>query len=702
MTQPTRFLQWTDGAADQVQDPPQSVHRTGFSAGAPLPAVWLNHNFWLLDGWVQHLAATAAGESLATSLGESMRLLGGGQLSYSLATRALTWSEPLFLSFPSVPDADNRIEAGQVTLGDGQVAYVNSAMPYSTTCDLNAGEDTLTHVAYTLGVQVGATASGHGIPKGTTVQAIDGDTVTLSQAVTATAAQQNVTFATVGTLTIQVADVASLVPASNTVILARGTATSAHVGVLGGIAVYRDNERKALFGSGYLAVVRAPLGQSAPQRACMYISPGAGDTSSGAGDVTSGSKTIANLSATNELGVGMGVSGAGIPTGTTIAALDATSLTLSNAATQTSTAAALVYTRVAGAAYLAHASQVFGAKRSSPLGFAISAVSAVGSAPQGVSIMTGGSLAGFTGLVPGTVYYLDPVLPGNITAARPAKGNYIVVAGVATAPDTLYVTQWFGTQLDLDGVYNDVVVKPIVGAANSVGYKVLDSNNKAVFSVDPIGITTAAQVLSGNGTAQYPAVTYTNQADTGSYLANQSLTAAAIAWATNGIRRLLLSNTALTSTVQINAPSYSTQAGFKMLLEAGKYYAAADSTGAGSAPTNYTKLVTPIVGPGNIGTQNMLSDWLPTHSGSVVGASLYLNGTLASGITCSLQVITDNGINGTTSWTSHNAVTQGGAVAQAKGPSYFFNGSIVYCLIKFSSAAAVTRARVVLTLEMDG
>jgi hypothetical protein len=703
-TRPQAYLSWTDGASTHVANPPQSVHASGYQAGAPLPAAYLNYCFFLLDNWVQFLDATNNAESLTTSLGESLRLLGGGQLSFNLSTRVLAWSEPLYLSYPSVPDTDNVIAAGQVVLGVGQVAYVQSNAPFSTTADAQFSEDTLSNVAYTLGIVVNQAVTGPGIAQGTTVQAIDGSTVTLSQAVGATAAQATFTFASSGNLAMQVASVGSLVPNASTVVLARGTLSTAHVGVLGGIATLRDGERKALGGAGYLAVVTAPLGQTVTQRACLYISPGAGDTSSGAGDLTAGSTTVVNLSATNELSVGLGISGTGIPSGTTVTGISGKTLTLSNAATQTAAAQGLTYTRVAGTAYLANTSLLLGANRYRPIGFAITAVSAEVTKAVTVNICTGGSVPGFTSLTPGAVYYLDPQTPGGITPTRPAKGSYIAVAGVATAADTLYVSQWFGGGLDLDGLYNDVVVKPITGASNPVGLRVQDGSGNTLFSADGAGITQATQMQLLPGSAQYPAFAYQNQTDTGGYLATQSPTAAVLGWALNGVRTLAMSAAnGLVSTLSFTAPlitgtSVVSSKGFCAIVDFGTYSAGNNAQGTASAPTSYDNMQVSVYNIAAGAATVMPSTYLTDRPGSIIGCSAYLLTPVTSANAYAVQVVVTTGANSNT-WSALQNQTGSNTNTTARNNYPFVAGSSISVQVKFATASAVTRMRVQLTFE---
>ena len=80
------------------------------------------------------------------------------------------------------------IGAAQNTVGHGQGgAAVSLNTAVSTTANTTSGSPTLSAVANTTGFAVGQTVTGAGIPANTTITAISGSNITLSQNATATA-----------------------------------------------------------------------------------------------------------------------------------------------------------------------------------------------------------------------------------------------------------------------------------------------------------------------------------------------------------------------------------------------------------------------------------------------------------------------------------------------------------------------------------
>jgi hypothetical protein len=292
---PTVLPHWTQGLPGQVAQPPQSLRDTGFTAGQAPAAEHVNQLFYELGNWVNFLDDAQGSTSLVGTLDTSVRLIGGGQLGYTASSATWTWSQPFYLAMPSVPNADNALSPGSAVIPQGSVAYVQANVPFSTSGDVTSGSTQVPNIAYEMPITQGQTVTGQGIPQGTTVQAIAGSTVTLSQAATATAAQTTLTFAGTGALSVQVAPIATLVPNANTIVIAYGMGSHLFVGVNAHVTVLHDGEQKTLMEPGYFGIIRAPAGQPLIARQAVYISQ---DTS---GTRTQGAAYPADSSAQNGL-----------------------------------------------------------------------------------------------------------------------------------------------------------------------------------------------------------------------------------------------------------------------------------------------------------------------------------------------------------------------------------------------------------------
>ncbi|RYF09256.1 MAG: hypothetical protein EOO40_07225, partial [Deltaproteobacteria bacterium] len=277
---PDSYLDWTDGAANHVAKPAPGVQAMGFGMGQPIPYQIINWLFWRADQWIQFLDGSLNATLMATTLDSSMRLSGGGTLSYVQASGTFAWSAPLYLNIPSIPSQDNTIPAGSVRLSPGQIAYVSANVPFSTTGDVSSGSQNVQNLAYELGIAVGQTVTGANIPANTTVQAVSGTSLTLSQAATGSGSQQNLTFAGVGPLTVSTGTFEGLVPSANTVILARATAqgTAVEVGVNAVQVSLHDGEQKTFLTTGYTGIIRAPAGAALSALSAVYVSPGGNDS----------------------------------------------------------------------------------------------------------------------------------------------------------------------------------------------------------------------------------------------------------------------------------------------------------------------------------------------------------------------------------------------------------------------------------------
>lgn len=92
--------------------------------------------------------------------------------------------------------------------------------------------------------------------------------------------------------------------------------------------------------------------------------------------------------------------------------------------------------RTQGSLYRTDASATNGAQRGLCLGFVHTATAAGDMA----HVVRSGTLTGFSGLITGASYYLDPATVGGITTAKPtALGQMVAPIGAATSPTTLLI-----------------------------------------------------------------------------------------------------------------------------------------------------------------------------------------------------------------------------------------------------------------------
>lgn len=272
---PASRFYWTQGLPGQVATPDDTLRNTGWTAGQPVAAQHFNAVLYELGHWVQWLDENQGATVLAATLDSSIRLIGGGTLRYTAAATTLSWSQPLVLSIPSVDDADNTLAAGGISIPTGYIAYTQANVPFTTSGDVTAGSTSVANIAYGLPLAAGQAVTGPGIAAGTTLAAVNDDSVTLSQAATATAAQAALTFCGTGPLTVQTAPVASFVPTANAVVLARGMGSHVFVGVNAAVTVLHDQEARTLLDPGYLGVIRVPAGQTLSAGQAVYISANA-------------------------------------------------------------------------------------------------------------------------------------------------------------------------------------------------------------------------------------------------------------------------------------------------------------------------------------------------------------------------------------------------------------------------------------------
>lgn len=281
-TQPPTLPDWGESSDALVSQPTPSQQASGFTLNQRPSASTVNWLFRTLGRSIRWLSQGVNAVLVGAFQEPDFRLLNGGSWSWNAATGTLAWSSPFQLQMPGLADAANEAAAGTVVLTAGQVAYVASNTPFSTTGNTTSGSAVVTSLAYESGVAAGLSVSGPGIPANTTVQSVSAadNSVTLTNAATATASNVQIVFATSGPLTVKAADVATFAPSSSTVVIARcvaGTPNFVHVGVNSGQMRLLDGEAKALLGNGYVSTMRAAAGAAIAARQPVYLSPGAAD-----------------------------------------------------------------------------------------------------------------------------------------------------------------------------------------------------------------------------------------------------------------------------------------------------------------------------------------------------------------------------------------------------------------------------------------
>ncbi len=274
-SKPTTYLNWTDGSATKVTQPPSSQLLSGWTAGQPIPFQYLNYNFYLLDQWVQYLDGIVNSDVVTENASQLMRLINGGNWSYVASTGTITWSAAFNLAVPGIADADNQAAAGSISLSDGQIAYVTANIPFNSTGTTASGSNQVTGLTYTTGIVVGQTVTGTGIPSSTTVTAISGTTITISNNATANGTVP-LTFSSTGSLTVSSATNSSFVPSPTTIIIARRVGSVVYLGVNATQMLLRDQESKLISDLGYLNVLTLTAGQNLTANQAVYISPGTG------------------------------------------------------------------------------------------------------------------------------------------------------------------------------------------------------------------------------------------------------------------------------------------------------------------------------------------------------------------------------------------------------------------------------------------
>ncbi len=342
-------------------------------------------------GFARNVATTGASGTVS--------IVSGGGISFSSGSGILTNGASVTLSANA--SGNNPSGSGSITFADTGITTTGMSTG-ATTGNLTNGSATLTVTGSTLGLYVGQTLTGTGIPSNTTITAISGSNVTLSN--NATASRSNVTVngnnfsngaisMTVsggsgnislgtaglktgggsGSITLSAPSISNSSGAS-LISTAGGNATTNAAG--GAINITTTSGNLSLVGAG----LSSTGGGSSTGGAVSVASAGSVAFSSGVGILTNGANvtvsandssagtptgsgsitlTNAGISTTGRIGttvsmtsgsttltvldnvdgssfkVGQTISGIGIPSGTTVTAVAAGTITLSSAATVT-------------------------------------------------------------------------------------------------------------------------------------------------------------------------------------------------------------------------------------------------------------------------------------------------------------------------------------------------------------------------------
>lgn len=70
-TEPSTFINWTDGSPSKVIQPPSAQQLSGWTAGEPMPFQYLNWLFYILDQWTQYLSYFSTPVNLMQSVSVS-------------------------------------------------------------------------------------------------------------------------------------------------------------------------------------------------------------------------------------------------------------------------------------------------------------------------------------------------------------------------------------------------------------------------------------------------------------------------------------------------------------------------------------------------------------------------------------------------------------------------------------------------------
>lgn len=269
-TRPSFYPYWTDGNPSKVVQPPGAVANEGWDIAEAPPNVYMNWLQWITGLWIAYFdAALTTGEP-----DQVIRLLDGGFWSYVNSSGVMTWSADAFLAICGVPDSNNRIPAGNVTINDGDIAYVTINPPAIIQGTSQSGNNVLINVNFTSLVTTGMSITGPGIPGGTTVTGVGVDTISMSASATGNNTNATYVVGATNNLTVTATPSSTFLATLSTIIIARREGEKIYLGVNTGQMILRDHESKPLLGSGYFTAYDAVAGENLTAGQLVYISIG--------------------------------------------------------------------------------------------------------------------------------------------------------------------------------------------------------------------------------------------------------------------------------------------------------------------------------------------------------------------------------------------------------------------------------------------
>ena len=298
---PSDYLAWVpDGEPAKQLKPAAAQSNAGFTAGEPIPFQLLNYMFRNLDQWTQYLDQAATLALAAPSVLTDCRLINTGIWTWDATTNVATWSQAFNVAVPGLPDSANVIAQGNATIQDGQVIAATLNLPLTIKGTLTSGSSQITSLATTQGILAGQSINAPGVPTGTTVQGLAGNTVTMSQSATASASLQTIVFYTSTAPALQIVNMSSLAMTPSTVVLARRVGTSLIVGLNTGLVAIKDQETRQLYNGGYGYMAAYTAGVAIADRQPVFMAL-AGDTGLTAGQIYPTDASAANASKRSQM-----------------------------------------------------------------------------------------------------------------------------------------------------------------------------------------------------------------------------------------------------------------------------------------------------------------------------------------------------------------------------------------------------------------
>lgn len=230
MPRPAEFLDWTDGSASKVVDPPGAKKLAGWTVESP-PFQYMNWLFYQTDLWLKYFDTVvggsavdiAAAANVLSTTGDitigsyqvlnlaSINFLQDGMLVTGAGIPAGTYvvSHGLTSAILSKPATSNLVTnplvfkhgiasllniQRQLDQLDAYSDLITVPVVLGTTSDITSGSYNMTNVASTAGLLKGQLIVRAGVPVGTVIRDITGATIVMSQKSTATNAAQETTF----------------------------------------------------------------------------------------------------------------------------------------------------------------------------------------------------------------------------------------------------------------------------------------------------------------------------------------------------------------------------------------------------------------------------------------------------------------------------------------------------------------------------